>query len=180
MRKRRPLPGWARAAQFLIAPIAVLSLAGCGPFLTATTGDVAGIASAGIANGVTKSPAAATGIGLGVAAGANAGLQYVERRVHQTEQDNIAAAAGQLTPGQVAPWRVAHTLPIESNEHGSVAVTQAIDGPEFHCKGIVFSIDSIEDKRPGSAFYTATICNDAGHWKWATAEPATERWGALQ
>jgi hypothetical protein len=30
------------------------------------------------------------------------------------------------------------------------------------------------------AFYTATICRDDGKWKWATAEPATERWGALQ
>jgi hypothetical protein len=30
------------------------------------------------------------------------------------------------------------------------------------------------------AFYTATVCRDATQWKWATAEPATERWGAMQ
>ena len=45
---------------------------------------------------MTKSPAAATGIGLGIAAGANAGLQYAERKVHGAEQDRIAQAAGAL------------------------------------------------------------------------------------
>src|ERR1700693_1757724 len=69
-------------------------LSGCGSALTATTSDVAGIAGAGAASAVTKSPTAAAGIGLGIAAGANAGLQYVERDVHEAEQDRIAAAGG--------------------------------------------------------------------------------------
>lgn len=36
------------------------------------------------------------------------------------------------------------------------------------------------DSEPISAFYVATICRDGANWKWASAEPATERWGALQ
>ena len=36
------------------------------------------------------------------------------------------------------------------------------------------------DHKPQSDFYIATICRDADRWKWASAEPATERWGALQ
>lgn len=36
------------------------------------------------------------------------------------------------------------------------------------------------DSHPLSAFYVATICLDGTTWKWASAEPATERWGALQ
>jgi hypothetical protein len=30
------------------------------------------------------------------------------------------------------------------------------------------------------AFYTATVCLDGAKWKWASAEPATARWGSLQ
>ncbi len=172
-----PRARWGWAA---LSPLALLALSGCTSFLSATTGDVAGIAGAGIANAVTKSPAVATGIGLGVGAGANAGLQYVERRVHETEQNDIADAAGPLAPGQVAPWRVVHRIPVEANEHGEVSVTRDSSAPGVPCKDIVFSVAHTDDGRPNPAFYTATICNDEGRWKWATAEPATERWGALQ
>jgi hypothetical protein len=158
----------------------VLALSGCGSFLTAATGDVAGIASAGIANAVTKTPAVATGIGLGIGAGANAGLQYVERRVHNKEQQQIATAAGPLAPGQVASWSVVHTIPIEASEHGEVTVTSETGGREIRCKSIIFSIAEETDGKPNPAFYTASICGRPGDWHWASAEPATERWGALQ
>ena len=158
----------------------LLALTGCGPLLSASTADVAGVAGAGIASAVSKSPAAATGIGLGIAAGANAGLQYVERDVHGVEQDRIAEAAGKLQPGMIGRWNVVHDLPIEPNEHGEVIVTQVLGGPEFSCRAIVFSVDSENDRKVSRAFYTATVCLDGKQWKWATAEPATARWGALQ
>lgn len=144
--------------------------------LTASTSDVAGIAGAAIASDVTKSAAAATGIGLGIAAGANAGLQYAERKVHQAEQDRIAGAAGPLEPGVVGHWSVSHTVPIEDDEHGDLVVTRLIGADDFNCKEIVFSVDAKADR----AFYTATVCRDGSEWKWASAEPATARWGALQ
>ena len=156
------------------------AIAGCSSLLTATTSDVAGIAGAGISNAVTKEAAVATGIGLGVAAGANAGLQYVERNVHRAEQDRIAEAAGPLPPGQVGHWSVRHDVPIEDNEQGEVVVVRAIGSDAFSCKEIVFSVDRIENNAPARAFYTATVCRDGAVWKWASAEPATERWGALQ
>lgn len=155
-------------------------LSGCGSVLTATTSDVAGIAGAGVASAVTKSPAAAAGIGLGIAAGANAGLQYVERDVHRAEQDRIAAAAGPLNPGIVGHWSVSHTIPIEDDEHGDLVVTRLAGSADFSCKEIVFSVDTIDEKVVHRAFYTATVCRDGQVWKWASAEPATARWGSLQ
>jgi hypothetical protein len=174
------IPGSALSgASFLVLP-ALFSLSACQSLLTATTADVAGIAGAGIANAVTKSPAAATGIGLGVAAGANAGLQYTERVVHRAEQDQIAAVAGALGPGAVGSWRVEHNIPIESDEHGEIVVTRLVGNDSFRCKEIIFSVDTIQHHEPRRAFYTAAVCQDGQTWKWASAEPATARWGLLQ
>jgi uncharacterized protein YceK len=165
-----------------LLPLALcaVALSGCGSVLTATTSDVAGIAGAGAASAITKSAAAAAGIGLGIAAGASAGLQYVERDVHAIEQDRIATAAGELQPGAVGHWNVTHTVPIEDDEHGDLVVTRLIGSADFACKEIVFSVDTVEKKAPHRAFYAATVCQDGTSWKWASAEPATARWGALQ
>src|ERR1700690_139786 len=62
------------------ALLATLSLAGCGSFLGETTGDVAGVAGAGVASAVTKDATVAAAIGLGAASVAHAGLLYAERR----------------------------------------------------------------------------------------------------
>jgi hypothetical protein len=160
----------------ILPVLGFLALSGCGSVLTAGTADLAGVAGAGIANSVTDSAAAATAIGLGVASGASAGLQYAERKVHQAEQDSIANAAGPLTPGAVGPWKIVHDVPIEDDEHGELAVVRTVGNTNFTCKEIVFSVDAAKDR----AFYTATVCRDGEHWKWASAEPATERWGSLQ
>ncbi len=155
-------------------------MSGCASVLTGATGEVAGIAGAGAASAVTKSATVATGIGLGVAAGANAGLQYAERKVHTAEQDRIAEAAGALAPGRAGPWSVSHDIPIEDDEHGEVAVVRTVGAALVPCKEIVFSVDTMHDHQPRRAFYTATVCRDGAQWKWASAEPATERWGSLQ
>lgn len=163
-----------------LALCGLLALSGCGSILAETTADVSGIAGAGAANAVTKNAAVATGIGLGIRSAASIGLAYVERRVHAAEQDGIAEAAGPLAPGGVAAWRVVHRLPIEGDEHGEVSVVRDIGGGAFACKEIVFSIDEVRDRRPFRSFYTAAVCRDGPVWRWASAEPATERWGALQ
>jgi hypothetical protein len=162
----------------LLAVPALLS--GCGSVLTASTADVAGIAGAGIAGAVTKSPTAAAAIGLGGASAANAGLQKVERDVHRAEQDRIAQAAGPLDPGDLGHWTVAHDIPIEVDEHGDLVVTRLVGNADFKCKEIVFSVDTVEKTVAHRAFYTATVCLDGAEWKWASAEPATARWGSLQ
>jgi hypothetical protein len=170
-----------------MAPVPlVLLLAGltsCSSVLTEGTSAAAGIAGAGLANAVTDNGAVTAGIGLGVLAAARAGVQYAQKRVHGAEQAQIARAAGPLPPGSVTAWAVSHDLPIESDEHGQVAVSRVIvaGGPAaLDCKEIVFSVDTVEKKVPRRAFYTAAICRNGETWQWASAEPATERWGALQ
>jgi len=170
----------ARARWFPVLLPALLGVAGCGSLLTETTADVAGIAGAGAASAVTKSPALATGIGLGIQAGASAGLQYVERRVHGAEQDRIAAAAGPLPVGAVGYWSVRHRLPIEDDEQGQLVVTRVLGGGAMFCKEIIFSVDRTTKQGLRRAFYTADVCKDGPVWRWASAEPATPRWGSLQ
>ena len=172
-----------------LALLAAFALAGCnsvrGPLLTEGTADAAGVAGAGIASSLTKDATVGAGIGLGVQSLALAGLQVVERRVHRAEQDRIAAVAGTLPEGAAAPWSITHDIPIENDEHGSVVVTRMLTarpdaGDAFTCKEIVFSVDVPAKLAPRRSFYTASVCLDGAVWKWATAEPATARWGSLQ
>jgi hypothetical protein len=170
-------------AHRFLASASILSLVllgGCTSLLTEGTAAGAGAAGAAIAHGVTNNAGVTTGIGLGVQAGARAGVQYAERRVHETEQNNIAEVAGTLAVGSVGTWNVVHDIPIEADEHGRIAVSRVLSGEGFLCKEIVFSVDHTVEHGTSSEFYTATVCRDGEHWKWATAEPATERWGSLQ
>ncbi|WP_392392456.1 hypothetical protein [Paraburkholderia caledonica] len=185
--KTRPERSVARrrpdAAKLAVLALAVSSaLSGCSSLYTEGATAGAGIAGAAIAAQVTNNAAVATGIGLGAVAAARAGVQYSERVVHRNTQDGIAKIAGPLEVGAVAPWSVTHSVPIEDDEHGRVTVSRTISAGTLDCKEIVFSVDHIATKNvpASSAFYVASICRDGENWKWASAEPATERWGALQ
>lgn len=164
---------WRKRALLVMLPAAFL-LSACGSILTETTADVAGVGCGGTDNAML-----ATGIGLGVRSVAMAGLQYGERSLHANEQDAIAKAGGPLETGQIAPWSVSHTVPIEDDKQGRVAVSRVIQGPGLNCKELVFSVDK-ENNKPSDGVYTTTICQDAKGWQWASAEPATARWGSLQ
>ncbi|CAH2599738.1 conserved exported protein of unknown function [Rhodovastum atsumiense] len=160
--------------------LACMALPGCRALLTEGTADAAGIAGAGIAGAVTDDATLGAAIGLGVRSVADAGLGYVQRKVHAAAQQRIATAAGALKPGDVGVWSIAHDIPIEDDERGQVTVARDFGGPGFACREIVFSVDGGTAAKPSRAFYTATVCRDGETWRWATAEPATERWGALQ
>jgi hypothetical protein len=164
----------------LLLALGVASLTGCGELLSEGTGDLAGIAGAGIAGAVTDSAAAGAAIGLGVRSVADFGLRYGQRRIHGDGQDRIAEVAGTLRPGDVGTWSIAPAIPIEDAAHGRVTVSRAFGGSDFTCREIVFSVDDDTTEPPRRAFYTATVCHDGQAWKWATAEPATARWGGLQ
>lgn len=172
--------GRSRPGRWLALAAMVPLLAGCGSLLGAGTETVAGVAGAGIASAVTENATVAAGIGLGVSAGARAGLQYAQRRVHRDAQNAVAAAAGALRPGQVGAWSIRHRVPIQPDEQGQVVVTRVLGNEAFACREIVFSVDKEEEGAPRRSFYTAMICRDANRWRWASAEPATERWGSLQ
>lgn len=175
---RRATP--ARVVLAVIATAALLS--GCNSLYSEGATAGAGIAGAAIASKVTNNAAVATGIGLGAVAGARAGVQYTQRVAHRYTQEQIAKAAGPLDVGGVAPWSTHHSFPIEDDEQGRVTVSRMISIGPLDCKEIVFAVDTPTkaDKAAQSAFYVATICRDGPVWKWASAEPATERWGALQ
>ncbi|CAB3771250.1 hypothetical protein [Paraburkholderia humisilvae] len=175
-----PRPRALLAALVVTAVATVLN--GCSSLYSesATTG--AGIAGAAIAGSLTNNAAVATGIGLGVVAAAHAGVQYSERVIHRNTQDGIAHVAGPLEVGGVAQWNVTHSVPLEDDEHGRVTVSRVISSGALDCKEIVFSVDrsATQTTPASSAFYVASICRDGNAWRWASAEPATERWGALQ
>ncbi|MGF6923080.1 hypothetical protein [Paraburkholderia sp. 40] len=171
-------------ATALIAVALVVSsaLSGCSSLYSEGAVAGAGVAGAAVAGKVTSNAAVATGIGLGAVAAARAGVQYSERVVHTNTQNSIAQAAGPLEVGAVAPWSITHSFPIEDDEHGRVTVSRLISTGALDCKEIVFSVDQnpTRDKPASSAFYIASVCRDGQNWRWASAEPATERWGALQ
>jgi hypothetical protein len=117
------------------------------------------------------------GIGVGVLSAARAGLDYTRRRLQTSEQDGIANAAGPLRAGAVARWSVKHSLPI-GDPSGQVSIVREIGALGFACREIVFSVEG--DKPADTEFFTAIICRQGERWKWASAEPAVARWGALQ
>ncbi|WP_322014439.1 hypothetical protein [Paraburkholderia sp. J12] len=171
-----------RAASFALLAALSLASSACSSLYSEGAQTGAGIAGAAIASKVTNNASVATGIGLGFVAAAKAGVQYSERVVHRNTQDSIAKVAGPLDVGGVAPWSITHSFPIEDDEHGRVTVSRTISSGALDCKEIVFSVDhdATKDAAASSAFYVAAVCRDGDNWKWASAEPATDRWGALQ
>jgi hypothetical protein len=156
-------------------------LSGCASLLTQGGAAGAGVAGASLAGAISKNAAVTSGIGLGVNAAASAGVKALEKRVHRTEQASIAAAAGPLDVGAKAPWSSGHySVSIERNEHGELTVSRQIRTADLDCKEVIFSVDTTVKNEPQRAFYTTIICRDGGVWRWASAEPATERWGSLQ
>lgn len=163
----------------LVSSVALLT-GGCSSLLSEGSATAAGVAGTAVAATVTKNAAVSAGIGLGVLAAAQSGVRAVERNYHGHQQDLIAGIAGELPVGQVARWQSHHLIQLEPDEAGRVTVSRVISATDLACKEIVFSVDQVNDATTLSSFYVATICKDSVKWRWATAEPATARWGSLQ
>ncbi|HEY0181680.1 MAG TPA: hypothetical protein VGC09_02635 [Rhodopila sp.] len=118
-------------------------------------------------------------VGVATDAGANYAFRYYSRTRQGAEQDAIAEVAGDLPLGTKAAWKIEHTIPI-GDEHGQLRVIRAIDSPLTACKEVAFSVDEGSGDKIKRAWFTADICKQAEKWKWASAEPAVERWGFLQ
>jgi len=181
MRARRgPTRRMTRTLSTLVASAIGLAGTGCASLLGETASTAAGVGGAAVANQVTDNAAVAAGIALGFLAAAQVGVKAVERNYHGDQQDRIAAVAGVLQVGQVGSWESRHAIQIEPDEAGKVTVSRLIGAAELSCKEIVFSVETRRDAETVSAFYVATICRDGNQWRWASAEPATARWGSLQ
>jgi hypothetical protein len=156
---------------------AAAALSGC-----SSIGGLAG-AVAGIATGTfTNSPAIGIAVSVSVKAAADAQIKKVLRSLQQDEQDEIAALAGAMAPGEIRPWQVRHLIPYGNNQ-GEVQVTRVIDTPLASCKEVMFTVADLKGAAPpddaARAWFSANICLQDQRWKWAIAEPAVERWGSL-
>jgi hypothetical protein len=158
-----------------------LAMSACSSLVSESASAAAGIASGSLAGAVTNNAGVAAGIGIGVQAGTRAGVQYAQRTIHGEAQQQIADVAGPLKLGQVRSWNTVLSVPLEFSEAGKVTVSRVISTGELDCKEIVVSVErSGRETLPVSEFYVASICRSGSQWAWASAEPATPRWGALQ
>jgi hypothetical protein len=150
------------------------AMSGCAS-IGAASGAVAGVAT----GAVTANPAVGIGVGIAVQSATDEAVNRYMRGMHRDQQDAIAELVGELPVGASKPWRVKHTLPIE-NGHGEVRVTREIDNALATCKEFAFSIADGDRADAQTYWYTASACQQGARWKWASAEPAVERWGTLQ
>lgn len=176
------VPPVVRPVVAACAVAAAFAVAGCSSLSHEGAAAGAGVVGAGLAATITKDPAITSGIGLGVLAAADAGVKKLEKDYHGDQQDQIAGVAGPLAVGQVGHWKSVHRIELEPNAAGRVTVSRVISATGLSCKEIVFSVDHVVKKTTEirSSFFVATICKDASGWRWASAEPATPRWGSLQ
>ena len=159
------------AAVRLAALLLTVALGGC-----SSAGNIIGVVVGAAAGGASANPAVGFGVGVATAAVSDYAIKRVTRSWHRGEQDAIAAAAADLAPGGEGPWRIEHSLPF-GNEHGRLQVVRAIPNPLAACKQVLFSV---EKRGEPDAWYSIDICQQQDRWKWASAEPAVERWGFLQ
>jgi hypothetical protein len=137
-------------------------------------------AAAGVATGlVTANPAVGIGVGIAVQAVTDEAVKRYMRTMHTDQQNEIAELAGSMPVGDTKPWSVKHKLPIE-NGHGDVRVTRAFTSALAICKEFVFSVADGDKPGAHADWYTASACLQDNGWRWASAEPAVERWGNLQ
>jgi hypothetical protein len=163
-----------RFALIGVAAAACVSMSGCGS-IGAATGAVAGVAT----GAVTTNPAIGFGVGIAVQAATDEVVKRTMKSLHQDQQVMIAVTAGMSQVGETRPWKVKHTLPVE-NGHGEVRVLREFSSALATCKEFAFSVVDGDDAKSPAEWFVATACQQTEGWKWASAEPAVERWGNLQ
>jgi hypothetical protein len=98
------------------------------------------------------------------------GARYGIRRLDNSMQARIAAAAGPLGVGYAASWDSPETIPILYPAHSGMVEVVRIFGRLTSCKEVIFTI------KDNYNVFTTTICrNDVGDWAWALAEPSIHR-----
>jgi hypothetical protein len=161
------------ALRLCVAALAAACGAGCAGVSDAT-GAVAGLA----AGAATANPAIGISVGIAARAVAREGIQHVARTRRRNEQDAIIAAAAQLAVGEVRPWAVDQAA--TGDAHGAVRVVRLIEPPLASCKELAFSVADGTDEPSTPVWFTTVACHDGMAWRWATAEPAVDRWRNLQ
>jgi hypothetical protein len=128
------------------AAILALGLGGC-ELANITATEFSGIAAGALAGGISGDPLVAIGVGLAARYAVRSGIAYGHRALQGRIQSTIAATAGPLAEGEVAPWAVTGGLPVR-RPRGRVEVTRAF-GEAIACKEITYSIDEeAEQQQP--------------------------------
>lgn len=152
--------------------LATSVLSGCtSSSISGTVGAVSGISSSAI----TANPAVGYAIGITMQAATDATIKYIFREWSNEQQTLMANLAGDLVIGQIQDWEIKRTLPI-ANERGQIQVIRDIDNALVHCREVLFTVINKEEE---SLPYLAAICKQQESWKWASAEPAVQRWIGL-
>lgn len=163
------------AASLATAVMATTLLGAC-----QSIGGFAGAAGGIAAGTVSSNPAVGIGVGIAVKAATDAAVAKVFRNMQRDEQDRIAMIAGAAPIGERQQWNIHHWLPF-NDEHGELQVVSDIDNALAPCRVVMFSVIGGKKSAPTENWYATQTCQQAdGQWKWAAAEPATERWGNLQ
>ncbi|HEV3428515.1 MAG TPA: hypothetical protein VG320_11610 [Paraburkholderia sp.] len=168
------LPGARLLALTALCAGVALGASGC-----SSIGAASGAAAAAATGIATANPAIGVGVGIAVQAVTDEAVNRFMKSMHADQQEMIAETAGRLPVGGSDSWRIKHKLPVE-NGHGEVRVTRAFASALALCKDFAFSVQDGDAPNSPEQWYTASACQDDKGWKWATAEPAVERWGALQ
>lgn len=171
MKRARAARRHAAASLLLLAAAPLGGCSSVGGIAGAVTGTAAAVGSGNPAVGIL--------VGVGTRAVADEGLRRVSRRWSRTEQDALAEAVGRMAVGEARPWEVRHSLPF-GNKRGEVRVLRAVDTPLADCKEVLFSVAASEAPDAARRWFLTSACRQDERWKWAAAEPATERWGSLQ
>ena len=154
-----------------LIPLLLMALGGC-----RFASDLVAAAAGGASGAATANPLVGVAVGVGVHSAIDATFSYALRKRQQAEQDAIAGEIATMKPGERRLWRIEHDIPI-GNEHGEVTVTRAFTTRLTACKELAYSV---EEGNASANWYTTDACYNGTQWKWALAEPAVERWGALQ
>ncbi len=154
---------------------ALAGLTGCSS-IGGFTGAIAGAAS----GAATTNPAIGVGVGIAVQAATDAAFQKIFRDMQTDEQDRIAALAGDMRVGEQRDWDIHHFLPF-TDERGALRIVAATDNALTTCKEVLFSVVGGSKEAPSHQWFVTQTCRQSdGQWRWAAAEPAVGRWGALQ
>jgi hypothetical protein len=159
---------------WLALPATLLVLAGC-----SSIGSISGAAAGVASGGASANPAVGIAVGIGVRALVDEGVNKLVRRWSDEEQSSIATQVGQMSVGDVRPWQVRHAVPYRDND-GQVKVVRAFETPLASCKEALFTVAGSAPAGSSPTWFATTACLSPKGWRWAAAEPAVSRWGALQ
>ena len=151
-----------------------LATGGC-----SSIGSLTGAVTGAAAGGGSVNPAVGYAVGIGSKAAVDSLVKYLSRKRQAYAQNVLARTAGSLAVGESAPWKVHHSVPLFDDAHGRLTVVRDIPNVLAPCREVLFTVLSGKADQK-AASYDTQVCKGSVGWRWALAEPATPRWGALQ